>query len=149
TTANMITSCSVRQTMLIISSPWGAQPVTCRMPSLGIVETLRPASQTRLTVAGGRLCWSHFSLSVRQQHHLAEHAASGRTVAGFVPPLPTVKTVSASCRTSAICDRAELPVHRMSTRFLSAMRYFLFCVRHHNVQRRFGRLLEITDLHPY
>src|SRR6185437_9584244 len=49
--------------------------------------------------------------------------ASGRTMLGFVPALSTVKRSPASCRNrpSAICDRAELPVQRMSTRFFSML----------------------------
>jgi hypothetical protein len=46
--------------------------------------------------------------------------ASGRTVLGFVPALSTAKRSPASRRSrpSAIWDRAEFPVHRMSTLFL-------------------------------
>src|SRR6266852_634648 len=47
--------------------------------------------------------------------------ASGRTRLGLVPALSTSKRSPASClrRPSAIWLRAELPVHRIRTRFLA------------------------------
>src|SRR5262247_304690 len=67
--------------------------------------------------------------------------ASGRTRLGFVPALSTVKRSPASCRNkpSAICDRAEFPVHRISTRVLSAMRKFRLSLGHDDIPCVFGQ----------
>lgn len=65
---------------------------------------------------------------------------SRRTALGLVPALFTVKRTLASCRSrpSAICDLAEF-LHRMSTRFLSATRKFLLCMRYDNIGCLFGQ----------
>src|SRR6516225_490778 len=67
--------------------------------------------------------------------------ASGRTWPGLVPALSTSKWSAASWRRrpSAIWLRAEFPVHRISTFFLSAMRDFLLRVGNHDVRRLSGK----------
>src|SRR5216683_2887749 len=66
--------------------------------------------------------------------------ASGRTWLGLVPALNTSKRSPASWRNrpSAIWLRAEFPVQRMRTRFLSGMSTIGFGERDYNFVRFFG-----------
>src|ERR1700724_3698079 len=54
---------------------------------------------------------------------LHRHSNEGLSAWNFMPALSTANRSPASCRSSpsAICERAEFPLHRISARFLSAM----------------------------